>query len=189
MTNAFNPMVTNPLVQHPQAIERAANIKLLVLDVDGVLTDGSLLVGSDGKEFLKTFDSLDGHGIKLLQSTGVTVAIITGRSSGMVEGRARELGIKEVQIGVSNKYEALQLLLKKTNHAITETAAMGDDWPDLAILPKVHLAVCPFQAHEEVQKRAHYITQKIGGHGAVRELCDLILKAQNNYERLLQESL
>ena len=189
MTNAFNPMVTNPLSNHPQAIERAANIKLLVLDVDGVLTDGSLLVGSDGKEFLKTFDSLDGHGIKLLQSTGVTVAIITGRSSGMVEGRAKELGIKEVQMGVSNKFEALQILLKKTGHSMAQTAAMGDDWPDLAILPKVHLAVCPHQAHDEVQKRVHFITQKTGGHGAVRELCDLILKAQNNYERLLQESL
>ena len=189
MTNAFNPMVTNPLTNHPQAIERAADIKLLVLDVDGVLTDGSLLVGSDGKEFLKTFDSLDGHGIKLLQSTGVTVAIITGRSSGMVEGRARELGIKEVQMGVSNKYDALQALIKKTGHQLSETAAMGDDWPDLAILPKVHLAACPHQAHDEVKKRAHYITQRIGGHGAVRELCDLILKAQNNYERLLQESL
>lgn len=89
MTSSFNTLVTNPLTLYPQALERAANIKLLVLDVDGVLTDGSLLVGADGKEALKVFDSLDGHGIKMLQSTGVVVAIITGRTSGMVEGRAR----------------------------------------------------------------------------------------------------
>ena len=188
MTNAFNPMVTNPLSNHPQAIERAANIKLLVLDVDGVLTDGSLLVGSDGKEFLKTFDSLDGHGIKLLQSTGVTVAIITGRSSGMVEGRARELGIKEVQMGVSNKYEALQVLLNKTGHHLSETAAMGDDWPDLAMMKQAGLRIAPAQAHEAVKEFAHFVTSRTGGNSAVREACDLILKSQNHYEELLNKA-
>jgi 3-deoxy-D-manno-octulosonate 8-phosphate phosphatase (KDO 8-P phosphatase) len=189
MANTFPTLITNSIEQFPQAMERAVNIKLLVLDVDGVLTDGSLLVGSDGKESLKIFDSLDGHGIKLLQSTGVTVAIITGRSSGMVEGRARELGIEHVQMGISKKMDALQVLLKKTGHKLSECAAMGDDWPDLAILPKVYLAICPTQAHEEVKKRVHFITQKAGGNGAVREACDLILKAQGNYERLLKESL
>lgn len=189
MTKAFGDMVTNPLTNHPQALERAAQIKILVLDVDGVLTNGSLLVGHDGKEALKTFDSLDGHGIKLLQSVGIIVAIITGRSSGMVEGRAKELGIKHVQMGVANKFNALQLLLTETGLSLSDCAAIGDDWPDLAILPKVHFAACPAQGHEEVKKRVHYITQRSGGSGAVRELCDLILKAQGHYERLLQEAL
>ena len=189
MPKTFNTLVTNPLSKHPQAIERAAEIKLLVLDVDGVLTDGSLLVGHDGKEVLKTFDSLDGHGIKLLQSIGVTVAIITGRTSGMVEGRAKELGVQHVQMGISKKMDALQILLSKTGFKLSECAAMGDDWPDLAILPKVHFAACPAQAHEEVKNRVHYVTQRTGGSGAVREVCDLILKAQGHYQRLLEESL
>jgi len=181
MSNAFSPMVTNPYTEHPQALDRAANVKLLVLDVDGVLTDG--------KEALKIFDSLDGHGIKLLQSTGVIVAIITGRNSLMVEGRAKELGIKHVQMGVSEKFKALQILLEQTKLTLSDCAAMGDDWPDLSVLPKVHFAACPAQAHEEVKKRVHFITKRSGGAGAVREVCDLILVAQDNYQRLLQESL
>jgi 3-deoxy-D-manno-octulosonate 8-phosphate phosphatase (KDO 8-P phosphatase) len=189
MTNAFGEMVTNQLPNHPQALERAAKIKVLILDVDGVLTNGSLLVGSDGREALKIFDSLDGHGIKLLQSIGVVVAIITGRSSGMVEGRAKELGIKHVQMGVANKFDALKLLLTETGFSLSDCAAIGDDWPDLTILPKVYFSACPAQGHEEVKKRVHYITQRFGGSGAVREICDLILKAQGHYERLLQEAL
>jgi 3-deoxy-D-manno-octulosonate 8-phosphate phosphatase (KDO 8-P phosphatase) len=189
MSNAFSPMVTNPYTEHPQALDRAAKVKLLVLDVDGVLTDGSLLVGQDGKEALKIFDSLDGHGIKLLQSTGVVVAIITGRNSLMVEGRAKELGIKHVQMGVSEKFKALQILLEQTKLTLSDCAAMGDDWPDLSVLPKVHFAACPAQAHEEVKKRVHFIAKRSGGAGAVREVCDLILVAQDNYQRLLQESL
>ena len=182
-------MVTNPYTEHPQALDRAAKVKLLVLDVDGVLTDGSLLIGQDGKEALKIFDSLDGHGIKLLQSTGVIVAIITGRNSLMVEGRAKELGIKHVQMGVSEKFKALQVLLEQTKLTLSDCAAMGDDWPDLSVLPRVHFAACPAQAHEEVKKRVHFITKRMGGAGAVREVCDLILVAQDNYQRLLQESL
>ena len=189
MTNAFTEMVTNPLTKFPQALERAEKIKLLVLDIDGVLTDGSLLIGPDGKEAFKTFDSLDGHGIKLLQSTGVIVAIITGRNSGMVEGRARELGIRHVQMGVNKKFDALTSLLKETGLALSDCAAMGDDWPDLSLLPKVQFSACPAQAHDEVKKRVHYMTQRSGGSGAVRELCDLILQAQGHYERLLKEAL
>ena len=189
MSNAFSPMVTNPYTEHPQALDRAANVKLLVLDVDGVLTDGSLLIGQDGKEALKIFDSLDGHGIKLLQSTGVIVAIITGRNSPMVEGRAKELGIKHVQMGVSEKFKALQVLLEQTKLTLSDCAAMGDDWPDLSVLPKVHFAACPAQAHDEVKKRVHFVTKRPGGAGAVREVCDMILAAQDNYQRLLQESL
>jgi 3-deoxy-D-manno-octulosonate 8-phosphate phosphatase (KDO 8-P phosphatase) len=189
MTNAFSPMISNVSTAFPQAMERATNIKLLVLDVDGVLTDGSLLIGPDGKEAFKIFDSLDGHGIKMLQSTGVTVAIITGRNSPMVQGRAKELGIHHVQMGISKKSEALKNLLDQTGVKLSECAAMGDDWPDLSVLPKVQLAVCPAQAHEEVKKIAHFVTQKKGGAGAVREVCDLILLAQDNYTKLLQDAL
>jgi 3-deoxy-D-manno-octulosonate 8-phosphate phosphatase (KDO 8-P phosphatase) len=189
MSHTFSTLVTNSLERFPQAIERAATIKLLVLDVDGVLTDGSLYIGADGKEFLKTFDSLDGHGIKLLQSTGVEVAIITGRNSPMVTGRASELGIHTVHMGVKNKLETLQALLSKLNLNLNQVGAIGDDWPDLAVLNQVGFAACPAQAHAEIKNIAHYVSAKNGGQGAVREICDLILKAQGHYERLLAQAL
>jgi len=189
MSQAFHSMQTNPYSDHPLALEKAAQVKLLVLDVDGVLTDGSLWIGQDGKEELKVFDSLDGHGIKMLQSTGVQVAIITGRSSAMVQGRAKELGIELIWMAVKHKADALKELLQKTDLKLSDCAAMGDDWPDLSILPKVGFAACPAQAHPEVKKHVHFQTQKCGGQGAVRELCDLILTAQDNYDHLLQEAL
>jgi 3-deoxy-D-manno-octulosonate 8-phosphate phosphatase (KDO 8-P phosphatase) len=129
-------MVTNPYTEYPQALDRATKVKLLVLDVDGVLTDGSLLIGQDGKEAFKIFDSLDGHGIKLLQSTGVIVAIITGRNSSMVEGRAKELGIKHVQMGVSEKFKALQILLEQTKLTLSDCAVIGATKGSFFSLPR-----------------------------------------------------
>lgn len=179
---------SNYLESFPQALERAENIKLVALDVDGVLTNGSLYVGNDGKEQLKVFDSLDGHGIKLLASTGVQFAIITGRESAMVKARAKELGIEHVYMAVSNKLETLNALINKVGGSLKTTAAVGDDWPDLSVLTRVGLACAPAQAHPAVIEVAHFVTSRNGGSGAVREICDLILKAQGHYEKLLMEA-
>lgn len=189
-TTLMNPasLHSNHLEKFPQALERAGNIKLVMLDVDGVLTNGSLYVGTDGKEQIKVFDSLDGHGIKLLASTGVHCAIISGRESNMVKMRAKELGIEHVHMAVGNKLETLNTLLKKLGESLKTCAAVGDDWPDLPVLTRVELACAPAQAHSAVLDVAHFITERSGGSGAVREVCDLILKAQGNYEKLLLEA-
>jgi 3-deoxy-D-manno-octulosonate 8-phosphate phosphatase (KDO 8-P phosphatase) len=189
MKNLSNATIhSNYLENFPQALERAENIKLVMLDVDGVLTDGALYIGADGKEQIKVFDSLDGHGIKLLASTGVQFAIISGRESSMVKARAKELGIEHVHMAVTNKLETLNALLKKIGGSLKTTAAVGDDWPDLPVLTRVELACAPAQAHPGVLEVAHFVTSKNGGSGAVREICDLILKAQGNYQKLLLEA-
>lgn len=188
MSRTLSTLHTNPLESFPQAIERAQSIKVLALDVDGVLTDGSLFISADGKELLKVFDSLDGHGIKLLASSGVQIAIITGRQSPMVEARARELGIQHVFMGVKNKLAILKALLEQLKVPMSACAAIGDDWPDLAVLTRAGMAISPSQGHDEVKKIAHYVCSRRGGQGAVREVCDLILHAQGHYTRLLSEA-
>ncbi len=179
---------TNFLEKFPQALERAQEVKLLVLDVDGVLTDGSLFISPDGVEYLKVFNSLDGHGIKLLRSSGVEIAIITGRNSPMVKMRAQALGIEHLYMGVDEKATALKELLNKLDLHPSNCAAIGDDWPDLSILTKVRLALAPANAHHEVKAVSHYICNLSGGQGAVREVCDLILSAQGHYQRLLLQA-
>ena len=188
MPVAFTPHTTNPLKAHPQALERASAIKMLVLDVDGVLTNGQVFFGPDGKEMLKGFDIQDGYGIQLLQSIGIPCAVITGRHSKMVLARCDELHIKHVFTGVKDKNTALEELLKRINLKASELAVMGDDWPDLPMMKQAGLRVCPAQGHEAVREFAHFVTSKAGGYGAVRELCDLILKAQNRYEALLTQA-
>lgn len=185
MPSAFNPHNTNPLTQFPQAWERAGKVKLLVLDVDGVLTNGQVWIGADGKESLKAFDIQDGLGIKLLERCGIPTAIITGRNSKMVLARCEELGIKHVHMGVANKATALDQVLKSLGLTPSDCAVMGDDWPDLAMMKNAGLRICPAQAHESVKEFAHLVTSRAGGNSAVREVCDLILKAQNRYEELL----
>ena len=179
---------TNLLEKFPQALERAQEIKLLVLDVDGVLTDGSLLISPDGVEHIKIFNSLDGHGIKLLRNAGIHVAIITGRNSPMVKMRAQALDIEHLFMGVDEKASALTALLNKLQLTMNDCAAMGDDWPDLSILTKVKLALAPVNAHHEIKTIAHYVCEYAGGQGAVREVCDLILQAQNLYQSLLLQA-
>ena len=185
MPVAFTTHTTNLISAHPQALERASKIRLLVLDVDGVLTNGQVFFGVDGKEMLKGFDIQDGYGIQLLQRSGVPCAVITGRHSKMVLGRCDELDIRHVFTGVKDKITALEELLKRTTLKASDLAIMGDDWPDLPILMRAGLRIAPAQAHTEVCQIAHYITQAKGGFGAVREACDLILKAQGQYETLL----
>lgn len=160
---------------------RARNIKLLVLDVDGVLTDGKLYFSSQGSE-MKAFSTLDGQGIKLLQNSGVNVAIITGRKSTLVAKRAEDLGISIVVQGREDKLVALDSILSAENLTYDELAFVGDDLPDLACIRKVHLGVTVPNAHAELKKHAFCTTSFKGGEGAVREVCDWILQAQHNYD-------
>src|SRR6267154_924980 len=157
-----------------QLHERAAAIRLLVLDVDGVLTDGRLYFSAQG-EALKAFHVRDGAGIVQLRKLGVMVAIISGRNSPAVDFRMRELGVSYVKQGISDKQAALQELLQEVNLSPHAVACVGDDTPDIPMLELARLAVAVQDAHPQVRATAHYITQLPGGQGAVREVCDLII--------------
>lgn len=167
---------------------RARVIKLLVLDVDGVLTDGKLYFGPQG-EALKTFNTLDGHGLKMLAATGVKVAIITGRVSDMIAQRAANLGITRIKQGREDKFAALQELLAEEPCPLESIACMGDDYPDLTIMVKVGLALAPPNACDEVKARAHWVSTRAGGEGAVRDACDLIMRAQGTFADALAHYL
>jgi 3-deoxy-D-manno-octulosonate 8-phosphate phosphatase (KDO 8-P phosphatase) len=173
----------------PQSvIERAADVRLLVLDVDGVLTDGTLYFGESG-EALKSFNIRDGHGIKMLMESGVAVAIITGRRSKMVEERARNLGIPHLIQGAEDKKTALEALVRETSVPVGACAAIGDDVLDLPVLRRVRFAVTVPDAPAIVLEHAHYVTRIAGGRGAVRELCELILSAQGQLDARLAKYL
>jgi 3-deoxy-D-manno-octulosonate 8-phosphate phosphatase (KDO 8-P phosphatase) len=162
---------------------RARQVKLLLLDVDGVLTDGSITYLSGGGE-AKSFNTQDGLGIKLLQESGVAVGIITARSSEAVERRAQDLNFAYVFQGKQDKLTVYESILKETGLRPPQTAYMGDDLMDLPILNRVGFAVAPANAVAEVRQRVHYTAERGGGRGAVREICDLILEAQGNLERM-----
>ena len=160
--------------------DRAKHIKLAIFDVDGVLTDGSLYLTDDGEE-LKAFNSLDGHGLKMLKQTGVELAIITGRTSKLVQQRAKNLGITHLYQGVENKVEAF-LHLTQTLQLTPDTAAyMGDDVVDLPVMRRCGLAISVPDAPEMVKAHSHYVTKKGGGRGAVREICEMIMHAHGTY--------
>ncbi|MDG2422233.1 MAG: 3-deoxy-manno-octulosonate-8-phosphatase KdsC [Gammaproteobacteria bacterium] len=159
----------------------ASKINLLVLDVDGVLTDGRLYFSNAGEE-LKTFHTLDGHGIKMLQKSAIEVAIITGRSSTILERRASDLGIKILYQGREDKLTALNEILEDQIYTTKEVAYAGDDLPDLAPIKAVGLSFSVPNGHPEIKSAAHAITTAKGGLGAVREISDFILKAQNKYD-------
>jgi 3-deoxy-D-manno-octulosonate 8-phosphate phosphatase (KDO 8-P phosphatase) len=163
---------------------RAARVRLMIFDVDGVLTDGSLLYGADG-ETVKRFNVLDGHGIKMLQQAGIATAIISARQSEIVARRAADLGVAHVYQGVHDKRAAFEQLLTQAVLGADACGFAGDDVIDLPILLRVGFAASVPNGHAEVQARAHYVTQAHGGHGAARELCDFILRAQNKYEAAL----
>jgi 3-deoxy-D-manno-octulosonate 8-phosphate phosphatase (KDO 8-P phosphatase) len=160
---------------------RAHAVRLVVFDVDGVLTDGSLFYGDDGQEY-KAFNSLDGHGIKMLRATGVEAAIITGRSSQVVLHRAANLGISHIFQGADDKLEAYRELRAATGLADGQIAYMGDDVVDLPVLKRCGLALTVPEAPERVRTRAHYVTRASGGRGAAREACELIMQAQGTWE-------
>ena len=165
-------------------LKSAQKIKLLLLDVDGVLTDGKLYYGNSGEE-LKAFDIQDGLGIKLLQSAGIKVGIITGRSSDLVNRRAKELSIDPVIQGREDKLTALNELLKDMNFNLEEIAFVGDDLPDLAVVRRVGLGITPANGNHILASQALWQTKKSGGNGAVREVAELILIAQGKLESLL----
>ena len=170
--------------QMTTATERAKQVRLMIFDVDGVLTDGRLRYGSDG-EIVKTFNVLDGHGIKLLQQSGVKTAIISARQSPIVARRAADLGISIVLQGIHDKHSAFKTLLAETSLTAQDCGFMGDDIIDLPVMTRVAFAASAPNGHAEVLSRAHYIAQASGGLGAVREVCDFILRAQDNYEAAL----
>jgi 3-deoxy-D-manno-octulosonate 8-phosphate phosphatase (KDO 8-P phosphatase) len=158
-------------------IERARDVRLLVLDVDGVLTDGRLYFSSRGEE-LKCFHVRDGAGIVRLVRAGIQVAVISGRSSRAVERRMSELGVTWVRQGIEDKLAALRELLDILNLGPQAVASVGDDIADLPIFEVARLAIAVADAHVSVKSRAHFVTQAAGGQGAVREVCDLILESQ-----------
>ncbi|MCL4490932.1 MAG: 3-deoxy-manno-octulosonate-8-phosphatase KdsC [Nitrospirae bacterium] len=164
----------------------AKGIKLLALDVDGVLTDGGITLDNDGNE-LKTFHVRDGHGIKMLQKAGLQVALITGRDSKVVDRRARELGIKEVYQKCHDKRIAYKHLIEKLGVSDEEVAYIGDDIVDIPLFRKVGLAVAVADATDETKDEAMLVTKSRGGRGAVREICDLILKANGKWKVLTDE--
>jgi 3-deoxy-D-manno-octulosonate 8-phosphate phosphatase (KDO 8-P phosphatase) len=156
-------------------------IKLVIFDVDGVLTDGSIIIGDDGEEY-KAFNSRDGHGMKLLQYTGVDIAIITGRTSNVVAHRMESLGVKHVYQGQKVKLPAFEELIAELGLSADQCAYVGDDWVDLAIMSRVGLAVAVQDAHPVVKQHAHWTTPSKGGRGAARELCELIMEGQGTLQ-------
>ena len=171
--------MSKPHSSHADSITaRAAAIRLLVLDVDGVLTDGRLYFNAEG-EALKAFHVRDGAGIVQLLKAGIQVAIISGRNSLAVNTRMNELGVLHVRQGIQNKQAALMDLLQLLQIDAGFIACMGDDTPDIPMFRMAHLAVAVADAHPATRAAAHYVTQVDGGKGAVREVCDLILQAQS----------
>lgn len=166
------------------ALPQARQVQLLLLDVDGVLTDGSITYLTGGGE-TKSFHTQDGLGIKILQESGVAVGIITARRSESVERRARDLGLAHVYQGQKDKLVTYEAILKETGLRPPQTAYMGDDWVDLPILKRVGFAAAPVNAVPEIRQRAHYTTERSGGRGAVREICDLILEARGDLAKML----
>ena len=169
-------------------LDKAAHIKLLIFDVDGVLTDGSLFLGDDGQEY-KAFHSQDGHGIKMLQRHGVRCAIITGRTSKVVEHRMRNLGIDLIYQGQENKLEGFADLLKRLDLEPEQVAYVGDDVVDLPVMRKVGLAVAVQDAHPLVLKHAHWQTPRGGGRGAARDVCEMLMEAHGVLEREMETYL
>jgi 3-deoxy-D-manno-octulosonate 8-phosphate phosphatase (KDO 8-P phosphatase) len=167
-----------------EVLDRARAVKLLVFDVDGVLTDGSLFYGDDGQEY-KAFNSRDGHGIKMLRDAGVEAAILTGRSSKVVLHRARNLGISRIIQGAHDKLVSYQAMLAEIGLKPEEIAYMGDDLVDLPVMRRCGLACTVPDAPEAVKARAHYIAKAGAGRGAAREVCELIMQAQGSWQTQL----
>lgn len=170
------------------ATEKAKQIRLLILDVDGVMTDGRLYFSAEG-ELLKVFNILDGQGIKLLHASGVEVAIITGRRAAALEKRAADLGIRHLYQGREDKLNALDELLAQLRLEYHQVAHLGDDLPDLPVIKRVGLGMAVANAYALVREQADWCTHTQGGNGAVREACDFIMAAQGTLEGALQSFL
>lgn len=176
----------------PQLLLRAQGsdlgMKVAVFDVDGVLTDGLILVSDQG-ETLKPFSTLDGYGIRLLRRSGIVPVVVTGRDSAALRRRVGELGIEHAAYGVDDKLPVTEALLGTLGVDWCDVAAIGDDWPDLPVLSRAALACAPPQAHAEVRARVDHVTSAPAGLGAAREFCDLLLVAGGHYARRLEEAI
>ena len=171
-----------------ELVERIRNIKLAVFDVDGVLTDGCLHYGPNGEE-LKVFNALDGHGMKMLQESGVELAIISGRESKALARRAKDLRIAQLFMGVENKLNIFESLIKSLSLSRAQSAGLGDDVVDLPFLTHCGFAACVPAAPAYVRQHVHYVTTAQGGHGAAREFCDLIMQTQGTWDAALKKYL
>ncbi|EJE51391.1 3-deoxy-D-manno-octulosonate 8-phosphate phosphatase, YrbI family [Acidovorax sp. CF316] len=181
------PLSVQPALNFaPELLLRAQGVRVAFFDVDGVLTDGSLLF-TDAGETIKRFNTLDGHGLKLLQKAGITPAVITGRDSAPLRVRLKALGVEHAVFGTEDKRPAAEAILAGLGLSWAQAAAMGDDWPDLPVMRRSALACAPANAQIEVRQNAHYVTAARGGDGAARELCDLLLVATGHYARLLAD--
>lgn len=177
--------VTPALQWPPELLLRAQDMRAVLLDVDGVLTDGGLYYGAEG-EVLKRFHTLDGHGLKLLARAGITVVVISGRVSAALRRRLADLGVARMHLGVAGKLPVAEAVLQELQLDWVQVAAMGDDWPDLPLLARAGLACAPPGAHAQALAVADHVTTRASGQGAVRELCDLLLVAGGHYRRLLE---
>ena len=172
----------------PDALQRARRVKLMVFDVDGVLTDGKLWFGPSGEE-IKAFHSFDGQGIKMLASSGVQIALLSGRSSPALTARAAELGVEHVLHGVHEKRAAFLALLRRLGLGEDAVGGMGDDLVDLPVLTRCVFSAAVCEAPTDVRRRAHYVCSSPAGRGAAREVCEFVMRAQGTMDRLVQEFL
>lgn len=168
----------------PEVIERARRIRLVCFDVDGTLTDGRLHFDDEGREH-KAFHAQDGLGLAMLRRNGIEVALITARKSRVTEIRGAELGLTEVHTAAHDKLETTRAIAERIGIAMDEAAFMGDDLVDLRVFPHIGLAVAPANVHPWTAPHAHWITAREGGHGAARDLCDLLLEAQGKRDAIL----
>ena len=172
----------------PELLLQAQGIRAAIFDVDGVLTDGRIYLSERGEEF-KAFNTLDGHGLKLLAQGGITPIVITGRDSPAVRRRVADLGIAHAVYGAHDKFVAAAGVMQTLQLDWAALAVMGDDWPDLPLMMRAAFACAPANAHAEVKAVAHWVTTATGGHGAARECCDLLLTATGRYAALLRGPL
>ncbi len=200
-TSLHLPSMAPALNFAPELLLRAQGIKVAFFDVDGVMTDGGLyfseyaqhqVTETSGQlyaagETIKRFSTLDGQGLKLLQKVGITPVVITGRDSVVLRARLHALGIAHAHFGTEDKRPAAEQALKALGCDWSESAAMGDDWPDLPVLRRAAFSCAPANAHAEVKAVVHYVTQAAGGQGAAREFCDLLLVASGRYADLLAD--
>ena len=171
-----------------QAQGPGLGLRAAIFDVDGVLTDGRIYIGEQGED-VKAFNTLDGHGIKLLALAGITPIVITGRDAPAVRRRMADLEVQHAVFGAHDKLAAAEPVLAQLQLDWSEVAVIGDDWPDLPLLLRAGFAVAPANAHTEVRAAVHHVTQARGGYGAGREFCDLLLVASGQYARLLASHL
>ncbi len=170
------------------AVSAASQVRLMGFDVDGVMTDGSLYFTPNGEE-LKVFSSLDGHGLKMLQTAGIEIAVISGRSSRALELRAANLGIRELHMGVEDKRACMLSLLEARRLPANAAGYMGDDVVDLPILRVCGFSAAPADAHEFVRRHVCHVARNAGGRGAVREICDFLLASQGRLDAMLSAYL